>query len=58
MLRRFFTALKEVVRRYFVAGILLFAPLGITAWAIGSIIVWLDNLLLPRLIKLVVPGID
>jgi uncharacterized membrane protein len=50
--------LREAIRRYFVAGILFFAPIGVTIWAIVSIIVWLDNLLLPRFIKLVLPGIE
>ena len=58
MLRRFFTALRHALWRYFSAGILFFAPIGITIWAIGSIIIWLDNLLLPRVLKLVIPGLD
>ncbi|MBW2542205.1 MAG: DUF502 domain-containing protein [Deltaproteobacteria bacterium] len=58
MRRRFFSFIREAVRRYFVAGILFFAPIGVTVWAIVSIIVWLDNLLLPRFIKLVMPGIE
>lgn len=58
MRRRFFSFLREAIRRYFVAGILFFAPIGVTVWAIASIIVWLDNLLLPRVIKLVLPGIE
>ncbi len=58
MRRRFFKFLREAIRRYFVAGILFFAPIGVTFWAIGTIIVWLDNLLLPRVIKLVLPGVE
>ena len=57
-LRSFFTALRHAVWRYFTAGILFFAPIGITIWAIGSIIIWLDNLLLPRVLKLIIPGLD
>jgi uncharacterized membrane protein len=56
--RRFFAFLREAIRRYFVAGILFFAPIGVTVWAIASIIVWLDNLLLPHFIKLILPGIE
>jgi uncharacterized membrane protein len=56
--RRFFAFLREAIRRYFVAGILFFAPIGVTVWAIVSIIVWLDNLLLPHVIKLILPGIE
>lgn len=58
MLRRFLAAIREAVRRYFVAGILFFAPIGVTVWAIASIVVWLDNLILPRLIKLLFPEIE
>ncbi len=58
MIRRLGHFLSEAVRRYFVAGILFFAPIGITIWALGSIIVWLDNLILPRVLKLVIPGLD
>ncbi len=56
MLRRFFDAAREALRRYFVAGVLFFAPIGVTIWAIVSIIRWLDNLVLPRLLRVVVPG--
>jgi uncharacterized membrane protein len=55
---RILSFLREAIRRYFVAGILFFAPIGVTIWAIASIIVWLDNLLLPRFIKLVLPNIE
>jgi uncharacterized membrane protein len=50
--------LRAMVRRYFVAGILAFAPIGITIWAIASIIQWLDNLLLPRLLKVLFPRVE
>jgi uncharacterized membrane protein len=56
--RRFFVFIRAAIRRYFVAGILFFAPIGVTVWAIGTIIVWLDNLLLPRVIKLILPNIE
>jgi len=56
--RRLLVFSREAIRRYFVAGILFFAPIGITIWAIASIVVWLDNLLLPRLLKLVIPGLE
>ncbi len=56
--RRILLLLREAVRRYFVAGLLFFAPIGITIWAIGSIVVWLDNLILPRVLKLLIPGLD
>ncbi len=58
MRRRVFAFLRETIRRYFVAGILFFAPIGVTVWAIVSIIVWLDNLLLPHVIKLILPGVE
>jgi uncharacterized membrane protein len=53
-----FAWLTEATRRYFVAGVVVFAPIGITVWAIASIVIWLDNLLLPRVLKLVLPGVD
>jgi uncharacterized membrane protein len=57
-MRRFFHWLSVVTRRYFVAGVVFFAPIGITIWAIASIVVWLDNLILPRVLKLVFPQLD
>ena len=56
MIRRFFHNVREILRRYFVAGVVVFAPIAITIWAIVSIIRYLDNLLLPRVLKVVVPG--
>lgn len=47
-LYRFF----EIVRRDFVAGLLALAPLGVTIWAIGWILDFFDNLLLPRILRL------
>ncbi len=58
MTRRILTWLSETTRRYFVAGVLFFAPIGITIWAIASIVVWLDNLILPRVLKLLIPGLE
>jgi uncharacterized membrane protein len=56
--RRVFARIREVLGRYFVAGVLAFAPIGVTVWAIGWIIQRLDNLLLPRLLELVIPGLE
>ena len=56
MIRRFGHWLGETIRRYFVAGVVFFAPIGITIWAIASIVVWLDNLILPHVLRWVVPG--
>ncbi len=50
--------IREALRRYFVAGILLFAPIGITIWATAWIIRTLDDLLLPYALRLLFPGID
>ena len=58
MWRRFWHTLVEHTRRYFVAGILVFAPIGITLWAMASIVVWLDNLILPHVLKLMIPGLE
>lgn len=58
MMRRFWQWLVEATRRYFVAGVVFFAPIGVTIWALASIVVWLDNLLLPHLLKLLLPGVE
>ena len=58
MRQRFFAFLREAIRRYFVAGILFFAPIGVTVWVLGKILIFLDSLLLPRVIKLILPGIE
>ena len=58
MIRRMWHWLADATRRYFVAGVVFFAPIGVTIWALGSIIVWLDNLLLPHLLKFLIPGIN
>ncbi len=58
MLKRLWRSLLRVTRLYFVAGLLAFAPIGITFWAIAWIITRLDNLLLPRVIQWVSPGLD
>jgi uncharacterized membrane protein len=44
--------LGEALRRYLVAGVLAFAPLGITIWAVAWIIQRLDNLLLPSVLAM------
>lgn len=56
MIRRAYQLLVGATRRYFVAGILAFAPIGITVWAIAWIIQRLDNLLLPQVLELFLPG--
>lgn len=58
LLARMGNAVWEATRRYFLAGLLAFAPLGITIWAVAWIIQRLDNLLLPRVMQLVFPGVD
>jgi uncharacterized membrane protein len=58
MTRRILAWLRETTRRYFIAGVVFFAPIGITIWAIVSIVIWLDNLILPRVLKLVIPGLE
>ncbi len=57
MMNRFFRLIGDATRRYFVAGVLLFAPIGVTLWAITWIVDTLDNLLLPGFLQLI-PGID
>lgn len=58
MLKRLWHGLLEGIRRYFVAGLLVFAPIGITVWAIAWIIQRLDNLLLPGVIRLLFPDLE
>ena len=58
MERRPVGRIREGLRRYFVAGILAFEPLAITIWAIAWIIQRLDNLLLPQLLALLMPGLE
>jgi len=58
IVRRALSASSQVVRRYFAAGLLAFAPIGITLWAIGWIIQRLDNLLLPRVMQWFFPGLE
>ncbi len=53
-----FGKIREALWRYFVAGILLFAPIGITIWAVAWIIRTLDDLLLPYILRLLLPGIE
>ena len=58
MIRRFWAMTTAAIRRYFLAGLLAFAPIAITIWAISWIISRLDNLLLPRLLELLFPGVE
>jgi uncharacterized membrane protein len=58
MVSKIWRQLREAVRRYFVAGLLAVAPIGITFWAVWWIIRWLDNMLLPPLIRVLLPGLQ
>ena len=58
MISRIWSTIQTALRRYFVAGILTFAPIGITVWAIAWIIQQLDKLLLPRVLKLAFPNVQ
>lgn len=57
MRHRFWKAFREAIRRYFVAGLLAFAPIGITIWALAFIVRRLDNLLLPAVIGWIFPSL-
>jgi uncharacterized membrane protein len=48
----------SATRRYFVAGLVAFAPIAITFWAIAWIVQRLDNLLLPRVLGWFFPTIE
>jgi len=56
--RRLWARMRELLGRYFVAGVLAFAPIAVTIWATTWIIQRLDNLLLPRLLELVFPNLE
>lgn len=58
MLNRIWNQARMIVRRYFVAGILAFAPIGITIWAISWIVQRLDALMLPRVMRFFFPGVS
>ena len=58
MIARLWSNVRRTLRRYFVAGVLAFAPIGITIWAIAWIIQRLDNLLLPRVVGWIFPNIQ
>jgi uncharacterized membrane protein len=58
MVRRILTRLGAALRHYFVAGVVFIAPIAVTVWAVSSIVVWLDNLILPFVLRLVIPGLD
>jgi len=58
MSRGAFASIREALRRYFIAGMLVFAPIGITLWATAWIIQKLDDLLLPHVLKLLLPGVE
>jgi uncharacterized membrane protein len=49
---------REALQRYFMAGLLVFAPIGVTIWAMAWIVQWLDNLLLPHALRLLLPGLE
>ena len=52
------TGIRRFIGRYLVAGVLTFAPIGITIWAIAWIIQRLDSLLLPRVLRLLFPDLE
>jgi len=56
--RGFFAQVREALGRYFVTGILVFAPIAVTIWSIFWIFQKLDNILLPHVLRLVFPGVD
>jgi len=58
MFSRWMARIRGSLGGYFVAGVLTFAPIGITIWAIAWIIQRLDNLLLPRVIRLLFPDLE
>ena len=58
MFSRWMARIRRSLGGYFVAGVLTFAPIGITIWAIAWIIQRLDSLLLPRVLHLLFPDLE
>ncbi len=58
LISRAWHATWSAIRRYFVAGLVAFAPIGITFWAIAWIVERLDNLLLPQVVAWLFPGME
>jgi len=58
LLSRLWHGFWSATRRYFLAGLLAFAPIGITLWAIAWIVRRLDNLLLPPVVDWLFPGVE
>ncbi|MBW2242511.1 MAG: DUF502 domain-containing protein [Deltaproteobacteria bacterium] len=56
MLRKLWKNIRLVLGRYFVAGVVAFAPIGVTIWAIAWIVRRLDNLLLPTVLHWIFPA--
>lgn len=56
--RGFFGEIREALRRYFVTGILVFAPIAVTIWSIFWIFQKLDNILLPHVLRLAFPDVE
>ncbi len=52
------TQVGDALRRYFVTGILVFAPIAVTIWSIFWIFQKLDNILLPHILRFAFPGVD
>jgi len=57
-MKNFWTQLRAAIRSYFMAGLLAFAPIGITLWAIVWIVQKLDSLLLPPVIAWLAPSLE
>ncbi|MCH7867458.1 MAG: DUF502 domain-containing protein [Myxococcales bacterium] len=58
IISRAWNAIWTATRLYFVAGLVAFAPIGITFWAIAWIVQRLDNLLLPRVVSWLFPALE
>jgi uncharacterized membrane protein len=58
MLRSAWRKTRQVVRLYFVAGLLALAPIAITLWVLAWVVRALDNLLLPGVIAIAFPGLE
>ena len=57
-MKNFWSQLRAAIRSYFMTGLLAFAPIGITLWAIVWIVQKLDSLLLPQVLAWLAPSLE
>lgn len=56
--RSVWVRVREALRRYFVTGVLILAPIGVTFGVVVWIVQKLDNFLLPHILRFAFPGAE